>query len=1527
MDERDYRFQVPVEVEGVASAAMVDSGNTWRTAISTAMANRMGLKSSNLRPVPGVTTVQTAKSGDGLRLLGETRKLISIRIGEHPTAFKCRPVVLDGLSMAVNLSGPFLRKNGINQLHTRNALSIGRRIIPMMSQMTVADLHQGEVPVYVEEKVVLPPRTHQIITLRVPGVIAMQTKAGQGLVMADERMATKFKVHPWRPTVVCCDQNGRVSGGVMNTGNTPVVIPAGARYGMYAPINNEDPGQAYHIPVEQGHRRYMAYVKAVPSGACQKLPAGHDALTSRGQKIRRIIEQFGLDTVRWLKRPTELAQAVAVLLPYYDMFAWTGQVGHTDLLQHDIELEPGNRPINCRYRPLNPIMEADLRRQIDTWLKLGVIEAAQSPWNFCLVAAPKKSSPNQYRWCIDYRRLNDITVKDVHPIGNIDDNLVRLARSKIFSALDGAGAYHVIDVASKDKEKTAFSTPFGQFQFRRLPFGLTNAPSVYARLVKLTLEGIPTSEALPYLDDVLVHTATLKEHFTVLTKVLAAHRRAGLMLQPSKCKLFQESVEYLGHVISAEGIAPPKDYVKIVQDWPCPTTRTQVRAFLGKTGYYRKFIANYTCVARPLLERLVKDDLKDHESFKPTAEMKNSVDNLKKMLLTAPILAYPRFDLDEPFILDTDWSQVNNAVGGVLSQVQSGRERVIAYAAKRLSKTQAGYSSMKGELAAVILLMEHWRYYLAYDRFLLRVDNSALQWIRSLKNPTGMIARWLECLAEFNFTVTHRIGKSHGNADSLSRAEHIPANDGTTEVDEPRALVAILPPTGNQCWEIEDWRLAQRLDPELRAIIRFIEDRKDSPDLAPDKMQVKAASSVERIYWGMIDQMRLNSNLVLEYAAKEIGHDGKTITRRRLVVPRQWWEEALAKAHEAGGHMAAENTVERAQRFVYFPQMRPLAEYIVRKCQPCQIKAGPPKQQRHTLVSHVVGYPFRTLSIDFVGPLPASRRGSVYILTVLDTFTKWLEAFPIKKANTETVVRLLTEQMFARYGLCETIHSDRGTPFVSGLMKEVAAALGVHLTVTPAYNPRSNPVERQHRTLQKAIVAVIQDDPRGWEDALPQVLFALRTTVSRMTRAAPYQLLFGREASTSLELLFGLPKPEMKDYDNEEEYVRALRHRVNAAHAWARNHMAQAVVRQRRAYHKDQRHFEVNTPVWLFTPRLKPGQSKKFATFWTGPWHIEKRVNELMYEIRPDSTWMRTKHEIVSVDRLKQFYPEELGKLTHHPPPSVDADLRMAGDEFAEHVTISENDSDDDDDDDDVTPMAQEMGDPQPDAPQAPLGDGDDYEIPQPPPPQAPRPQMHQQRDPPHDQGTEAPTGDESFTETFDTPPELPTKTKRGPHSHAHQLQELVEQQQRWDQRPHPPSTPADEARTERAAKRASADAALPPPQISETGAVPRTTGRGWTSPRGHEAVPKNVGGEGSEKRNPFLNLSRPRPPLPQKCSPTLQWDRTQPAPVARASTQATTKPAGKQESTAAKNKPAKLKEEAEAFRAKLAAKSNRKGN
>ena len=364
------------------------------------------------------------------------------------------------------------------------------------------------------------------------------------------------------------------------------------------------------------------------------------------------------------------------------------------------------------------------------------------------------------RFCVDYRMLNFSTIKDAYPLPRISESLEQMSGARCFSTLDLCAGYWQLELEPSDRYKTAFSTRKGLFQFKVLPFGLCNAPATFERLMETVLSGLQWEICLIYLDDIIVFAKSFEEMLDNLAKVFDRLRTAGLKLKPRKCKLFATKVEYLGHVVSERGIETDPKKIEIVENWPKPSSVTEVRSFLGFCSYYRRFIEGFAAVAKPLHKLTEKN-----RTFVWSEECDEAFSKRKVCLTTAPILAHP--DFTKPFILDTDAS--GTAIGAVLSQMHGDSEKVIAYASRSLTKSERRYCVTRKELLAVVNFTKYFKNYLYGKGFRVRTDQSSLRWLLNLKNPEGQLARWLEILSSYDMEIEHRAGAKHKNADSLSR--------------------------------------------------------------------------------------------------------------------------------------------------------------------------------------------------------------------------------------------------------------------------------------------------------------------------------------------------------------------------------------------------------------------------------------------------------------------------------------------------------------------------------------------------------------------------------------------------------------------------------------------------------------------------------------------------------------------------------------------------------------------------------------
>ena len=429
----------------------------------------------------------------------------------------------------------------------------------------------------------------------------------------------------------------------------------------------------------------------------------------------------------------------------------------THLARHEIDTGDA-RPIKCRPRRLPLARQEACDAAVLNLLQADIIEPSDSPWAAAVVMVPKKLGG--WRLCPDYRPVNGVTKKDSYPLPRIDESLDLVSGSSWFSSLDLRSGYYQVPLDPEARPKTAFCTGRGLWQFKVLSFGLCNAPATFARLMDQVLAGVPRQQCLVYLDDILAHGCSFDAALGSLRLVLERVRAAGLKLHPAKCFFMQREVSFLGHTVGGEGISTLKDKVQAVADWPTPTNQKQLKSFLGLASYYRRFVRGFSCLAAPLFQLLQKD-----RDYLWTEQCHKAFCGLQRALCGAPVLAPA--DPTLPFILDTDASGVG--VGGVLSQEGPEGERVVAYFSRAFNKAERRYCVTRRELLALVLSIRHFKYYLCGPPFRARTDHAALKWLMTFKEPEGQVARWLEELQAFNFSVEHRAGASHTNADALSR--------------------------------------------------------------------------------------------------------------------------------------------------------------------------------------------------------------------------------------------------------------------------------------------------------------------------------------------------------------------------------------------------------------------------------------------------------------------------------------------------------------------------------------------------------------------------------------------------------------------------------------------------------------------------------------------------------------------------------------------------------------------------------------
>ena len=673
-------------------------------------------------------------------------------------------------------------------------------------------------------------------------------------------------------------------------------------------------------------------------------------------------------------------------------------------------------------------------------------------------------------------------------------------------------------------------------------------------------------------------------------------------------------------MVSSDGVSTDPEKIRKILDWSTPCNLKEVRSFLGLCSYYRRFIKNFANIAAPL-HKLTHKDVR----FKWTVECETAFQELKNKLTSVDVLAFP--DFSEPFILDADAS--DQGIGGVLSQVQGGQERVISYGSRKLSKSERNYSVTKKELLAVVHFVKHYKHYLYGRKFKIRTDHGSLRWLCNFKDVQGQLARWIETLSAFDYEICYRPGSQHKNADALSRMPFDSKNTSCKNSVNHVKLTCSSLSNVFSGWDPVELREAQQKDDDLAPIILWKENSADRPPGS----SIAGHSRETKAYWYLWDQLELKQGILYRRFENNLS------SFEQVVVPKSLQKEVLQTAHNVrtGAHLGQTKTFKKIQRSFYWIGYRTYVASWIKQCESCAKRKMPVPKFHSSLQPSLVGAPFEKIALDILGPLPRSKRGNRYILVIMDYFTKWAEAYPVRNQEAETIAKVLVEQFICRYGVPLSLHTDQGSNFESNLFQTVCKLLGINKTRTTAYHPRSDGlVERFNRTIQTMLSMYVCEDQSDWDTHIPYVMMSYRASEQETTGVSPNRMMFGREVMLPLDLLVSQNGSET-EYASHETYAAEIYSRMQKAFEVARKHIQGEQKRQKRLYDAKLKGtpYKPGDKVWLYRPLRKVGVSPKLQSFWTGPYVVVKRISDAVYRIKNVTTNSRI---VVHFDRLKPYY-------------------------------------------------------------------------------------------------------------------------------------------------------------------------------------------------------------------------------------------------------------------------------------------------
>lgn len=745
----------------------------------------------------------------------------------------------------------------------------------------------------------------------------------------------------------------------------------------------------------------------------------------------------------------------SLLENYRDVFQEIPTLPPARACDHKIPLVPDAKIVNIRPYRLPHHQKNVMEGLIKEMISKNIIRDSTSPYSSPALLVKKKDS--SWRLCNDFRKVNEQTVKNKYPLPVIEDLLDELHGAKIFSKIDLTSGYHQIRMNEADIHKTAFATHMGHYEYLVMPFGLTNAPATFQLLMNTILAKYLRKFVLVFFDDILIFSETEEEHIEHLKQVFETLRKNQLYANYKKCIFGQSQVEYLGHIISKEGVATDPTKITSVVNWPVPTSVTELRSFLGLTGYYRRFVQDYGYICKPLFQALKKD------GFVWGEEQQSAFNTLKQQMTTAPVLALP--DFSQPFVLEADACQYG--IGAVL--MQNGRP--LSYFSKTLGPRAKTLSTYDKEAIAILEALKKWKHYFAASSVIIRTDQESLKYIQEQKLTEGIQHKLLIRLLGYNFSIEYKKGKTNKVADALSRVKC--------------QLNAIAGTAVHPVWATE-----------------VIESYKDDPKCKELLAQLALSSDSSSKY-------KLQQGL-LRYKNRIVVGNSPSLKTNLLTA---------FHSSELGGHSGQRATYQRLKLLFYWPGMKSAVKHFIQECPVCQINK--PEHCRYPGLLQPLPTPlfaWTHISMDFVEGLPLSN-GKDLILVVVDKFTKYSHFIPLKHPITvKSVATAFIDNIFKLHGLPCVIVTDRDKIFTSHLWQDLFKRLGVKLHLSTSYHPQTDgQTERVNQCLENYLRCMAFHQPKKWCYWLSLAEWWYNTSFHTAHKMTPFQAVYGRKPTMVAE--------------------------------------------------------------------------------------------------------------------------------------------------------------------------------------------------------------------------------------------------------------------------------------------------------------------------------------------------------------------------------------------------------------------------
>ena len=775
------------------------------------------------------------------------------------------------------------------------------------------------------------------------------------------------------------------------------------------------------------------------------------------------------------------------------------------LVSHVIDTQK-NLPVRDKMRRFSPDTMSEIEKQINEMVENGICRPSNSPWSSQVLLAKKKDGT--MRFIVDYRKLNDITVRDDYPIPNMKDLIDDIKGSKFFTCMDMPSAYWHIPMEEDSIAKSAFQIPKGKYEMLRMGYGLKNGQATQQRFMDETLKAVPNTSA--YIDNIFTHSKRFDEHIEYLKICFEQLKKNNLSLRIDKCDFAQFEVEQFGLTITGKGIRPSLENVTKIKNYPRPNCLKELKRFLGMTNYYREFIARFAEIAEPLQELNRKGTI-----YTWTNTREESFRQLKEAISAQCLLNIP--DWTQPFVIELDGSKIS--AGAVLLQELDGVQKILGFHSSTLDSAQKNYSATELECWAAISSCRRFRHYIkGAHKVILRADHEPLQWLRKQSDPRGKFSRWIMELEQYEYNFEYKPGKSNIVPDALSRVDM-----GRSETDEEDSLEDGIYHVADSSIKEGIYyvkRTPSDMPPDWKDLLRKEQRREPSINIAIE--QLEQNNKINQGRFKYFKQLSLQDDLLTKSG--------------RIVVPNSLKFQITKDFHQEN-HWGIQNTLVEISKEYYWPNMKVYIEQYCASCATClQTKHQSKKPKAELKPIEWSDYePCQAIALD-IATMTNSYDGFSHILLITDCMSKFTELCPIRNMTAESVTKNIKRNWIARHGIPVTLLTDQGSQVDGVDVRKLCDELGISKRRSSPYHPEGDGISERPIGVMKGLFRRKLFDKKiahkRWTDLLPEVQLAMNNKTHAATKYSPFQLLYGELRNTNNEERAYIKKKYVDDAQN-----------------------------------------------------------------------------------------------------------------------------------------------------------------------------------------------------------------------------------------------------------------------------------------------------------------------------------------------------------------------------------------------------------